>query len=140
MKSSPTTASMPCRPDHTKIFQPVKPSAAKPNYGLHKKPSSWYLLHKDKDGLSRMMWLNTNDEMDARRMRNSLYAAAAANGRGPKTHLRRKCEGILEDKTNNDGILYTVQIGSTRVNCKTWEEAKKTQWEIARKIVKEPKP
>jgi hypothetical protein len=121
--------------DLDRIHGVVKKSS-RPNYGLHKKESSWYYIYYDKAGKSAFLHLDTNCEMDARRLRNKITAWATAHGRGPKSKLQQRCENILADKENHYGIIYQVRLQGYLVNCKTFEEAKKKQWEIASKIVK----
>jgi len=121
--------------DHNLIHRPVKATPGKPNYGLHLRPGGWYLLYYDAADKTRMMWLDTNDVGIARRIRDKLYAAAAANGRGPISKLQSRCRDILSPKGSDHGLLYTVQLGKTRVNCKTLAEAQRHQRKIAAEIL-----
>lgn len=132
---------MPARLDHSKIHRPFKASG-KPNYGLHEKPSSWYLLYYDKDHKTRSMCLYTRSVADARRMRDTLYSAAIANGRVPQSKLQAKCQHILDNhKDDHGGIHFVVCLGNWRIQCRGWEDAKKQQKFVAQQILlnKQPK-
>lgn len=122
-------------PDHARIYRLVKADPRKPLYALSLRNGTYFMIFYDRSGRTGQLNLYTDDPVQARARRDTLYKKCESLGKGAQSKLEGYAEEILRNPKTLHGLKFLVFFGGHTISCRTHEEQIQTRARLAKELL-----